>query len=167
MVRGEGLQVLEEGMKTMDPDENEIYKFLGIEQGDGIRTKMVFQRVKEEVSKRVKIIANTELIDTNLIIAINMKVIPVTVYAMNMCRFNVGELKELNQTIKRELRGNKKRWKRETVLENERRKLVWDFEFHLRKITTTRIPNLNLEDKAKKKIWLCKHGKSSTTESLG
>ena len=36
MVRGEGLQVLEEGMKTMDPDENEIYKLLGIEQGDGI-----------------------------------------------------------------------------------------------------------------------------------
>ena len=26
-----GLQVLEERMKTMDPDENEIYKFLGIE----------------------------------------------------------------------------------------------------------------------------------------
>ena len=31
MVRGEGLQVLEETMKTMDSDENEIYKFLGIE----------------------------------------------------------------------------------------------------------------------------------------
>ena len=31
MVREEGLQVLEERMKTMDPDENEIYKFLGIE----------------------------------------------------------------------------------------------------------------------------------------
>ena len=26
MVRGEGLLVLEEKMKTMDPDENEIYK---------------------------------------------------------------------------------------------------------------------------------------------
>ena len=47
-------------------------------------------------------IANTELNDANLIKAINMKVIPV---AMNICRFNVGELKELDQTIKRELRG--------------------------------------------------------------
>ena len=28
MVRGEGLQVLEERMKTTDPDENERYKFL-------------------------------------------------------------------------------------------------------------------------------------------
>ena len=27
MVKGEGLQVLEERMKTMGPDENEIYKF--------------------------------------------------------------------------------------------------------------------------------------------
>ena len=35
MVRGEDLQVLEKRMKTMDPDENEIYKFLGMEQPDG------------------------------------------------------------------------------------------------------------------------------------
>ena len=73
MVRGEDLQVLEERMKTMDPDdENEVYKFLGIEQADGIRTKTVFERVKEEVSKRVKMIANTELNDANLIKAIKM-----------------------------------------------------------------------------------------------
>ena len=30
LVRGEGLQVLEERTKTMDSDENEINKFLGI-----------------------------------------------------------------------------------------------------------------------------------------
>ena len=82
MVRGEGLQVLQERMKPLDPDENEIYKFLGIEQADGIRTKTVFEKVKEEVSKRVKMMANTELNDANLIKAINMKVIPVAVYSM-------------------------------------------------------------------------------------
>ena len=42
-----------------------------------------------------------------------------------------------------------------TVLENERGKLVWDFEFHLRKTTTARRPDLSLEDKAKKNIWIC------------
>ena len=63
----------------------------------------MFERVKEEVPKRVKMIANTEFSDANLIKAVNMKIIPVAVYAMNICRFNVGELKELNQTIKREL----------------------------------------------------------------
>ncbi len=33
-----------------------------------------------------------------------MKVIPVAAYAMNVCKFNMGELKELDQVIKRELR---------------------------------------------------------------
>ena len=72
-------------------------------QADGIRTKMVFERVKEKVSKRVKMIANTKLSDTNLIKAINMTVILVAAYAMNIYRFNVGELKKLDQRIKREL----------------------------------------------------------------
>ena len=38
MVKGEGLQVLQEMMKTMGPDQKEIYKFLGVEQADGIKT---------------------------------------------------------------------------------------------------------------------------------
>ena len=94
MVRGEGLQVLEERMKMMNPDENEIYKFLGIEQAGGIKTKAVYERVKEEVTKRVKMLTKIELNDANLIKAINMKVILVATYAMNVCKFTVAELKE-------------------------------------------------------------------------
>ena len=104
MVSGEGLEVLEERMKVMDPNENEIYKFMGIEQADGIKTKRVLERVKGEVSKRVKMLTNTELNDVNLVCAINTKVIPVAAYPMNVCKFTGGELKELNQVIKRELR---------------------------------------------------------------
>ena len=105
MVKGERPKVLEERMRTNDPDENEIYKFLAMEQADGIQTKKVFKRVKEEVSKRVKMIGNTEHSDANLFKAININVLPVAVYAMNICIFNVGKLKEVDQVIKRELRG--------------------------------------------------------------
>ena len=77
MVRGEGLQVLEERMKTMDPDEMEVYKFLGIEQAEGIKSKIVFERVKNEVKKRVKSLVKTKLNDINLTRAINVIVIPV------------------------------------------------------------------------------------------
>ena len=96
MVRGEGLQVLEEHMDSMDPDKNEIYKFLGIEQADGIKTKRVYERVKHEVTKRVRMLINTELNDINLVCAINAKVIPVAAYPMNVCKFSNGELKELD-----------------------------------------------------------------------
>ena len=39
MVKGEGLQVLNERMKTIDPDENEIYKFLESSKLIGLRRK--------------------------------------------------------------------------------------------------------------------------------
>ena len=53
MVRGEGIAGARrrEGiagarrMESMDPDENETYKFLGTEQADGIKTKRVYKRV--------------------------------------------------------------------------------------------------------------------------
>ena len=106
LVRGEGLQVLEERMESMDPDENEIYKFLGIEQDDGIETKRVYERVKHEVTKRVRMLINTELDDINLVRAINAKVIPVAAYPMNVCKFSNRELKELDQVIKREMRSS-------------------------------------------------------------
>ena len=41
MVKSEGLQVLNERMKTIDPDENEIYMFSGVEQAYGIEKKEV------------------------------------------------------------------------------------------------------------------------------
>ena len=91
-------------MKTMDPDESESYKFLGIEQGDGIRTKAVYKRVMEEVSKRMELLTKTELNDANLIKAINTKVIPAATYVMNVCKFTIAELKELDQIVKKELR---------------------------------------------------------------
>ena len=104
MVRGEGLEVLEERMKTMDPGENEINQFLGIEQANGIKSKKFFERVKDEVNKRVKMLTNTKLNVANLVRAINAKVIPVAAYSINVCKVNGRELKELDQVIKCELR---------------------------------------------------------------
>ena len=56
------------------------------------------------MDRRIKILTNTELNDINLARAINTKVIPVAAYPMNVCKFTGGELKELDQVIKHELR---------------------------------------------------------------
>jgi len=42
-------------------------------------------------------VTNTELNDANLIKAINMKVIPVATYAMNICKFTNVELRALDK----------------------------------------------------------------------
>ena len=97
MVKGEGLEVLHERMKTIDSDENVTYKFLGVEQADGIKTKEVFERIKTEVENRLELLIKTELNDRNLMKAINSKVIPVAAYPMNVCRFSKEELLELDR----------------------------------------------------------------------
>ena len=104
MIKGEGLQVLQERMKALDPTQDEMYRFLGVEQSNGIKAKNVYKRVKEEVTSRMRVLLTSELNDENLIQAINSKVIPVAAYPMNVCKMTKNELNELDQVIKRELR---------------------------------------------------------------
>ena len=100
MVRGEGLPVLEERMKTMDTDENEICKFLGVEQADGMKTKTCLNKLKMKSREEQRCLLN----DANLIRAINEKVISASAYLTNLCQFNKRELMELDQVFKREFR---------------------------------------------------------------
>ena len=104
MIQGEGLQQLQERMVALDPSQDEIYRFLGVEQSNGIKAENVYKRVKEEVTSRMKILLMSELNYENLIQAINSKVIPVAAYPMNICKMTKNELNELDQIIKRELR---------------------------------------------------------------
>ena len=55
-----------------------MYKFLGVEQADGIKTKQVYERIKEEMTKRLKLQMKSEPNDENLIQAIMHQSIPST-----------------------------------------------------------------------------------------
>ena len=106
MISGEGLEVLTERMKALDPSQNEVYKFLGCEQGAKMDVKAILKRVKAEMQKRMDQLIKLELYDKNLIRAINCRVIPVAAYIMNVCNLGKGELEELDMIIKRSLRQN-------------------------------------------------------------
>ena len=51
MVKAEGLDVLAERMKALDPEQNKNYKFLGCEQAEQIDTDAVYKRVKAKCPK--------------------------------------------------------------------------------------------------------------------
>ena len=67
MMKGEGLVVF-------DPEQNEMYKFLGCQNG---HVKRVIERVKREIRKRLELLVGANLNDENLMRAINSRVIPV------------------------------------------------------------------------------------------
>ena len=96
MIKGEGLTVLQARMKIIDPDDNETYKFLGVEQSDRMKNKDVMERMNIKLIRRLKLLTKTELNDKNLITASNSKVIPVAAFTMNICHFTKAELSELD-----------------------------------------------------------------------
>ena len=104
IVKGEGLAVLEERMKALDPEQNEVYKFLGCEQGNKIDVKKVMQRVKKEIAKRLEQLIEVNLNDENLVKAINSRVVPVAGYVMNVCNLGKGDIEELDKIVKTTLR---------------------------------------------------------------
>ena len=57
--------------------------------------------------------------------------------------------------VGKETKWYKENWVRGQVLENSSAKLVWNFEFNLPKTTTSRRPDSVLEDKERRKIWIC------------
>ena len=104
-IKGEGLPVLEEKMKALDPEKNtssldEVYKFLGCEQSDDIDAKKVLERVKKEIKKRTEHLVKLHLNDKNLMKTNNCRVIPVAGYIMNVCVIRKGELEELDKLVK-------------------------------------------------------------------
>ena len=107
MIKGEGLSVIEEKMKALDPDQREIYKFLGCGQAEKIDMERVMARVKAETQKRMNALVQQDLYDKNLIKAINRTVIPVTGYVMNVCTFTKQKLDELDKATKKILRDNR------------------------------------------------------------
>ena len=104
MVKGEGLEVLEERMKCLDPIKYENYKFLGYEQSDSIKKDAILNRIKAEMMNRLNRVLDSKLCDKFMIRAINTHVIPVAAYAMNLCTLSKAEIYELDMLIKKQLR---------------------------------------------------------------
>ena len=96
MVKREGLDVLEERMRALNPHENEVYTILGCEQEDKVDKGKVLERGKREMVKRMESLIHLGLHDNNLVRAVNCRVIPVAGYAMNICRFSKDDLVELD-----------------------------------------------------------------------
>ena len=100
MIKGMGLDILQENMRALDPNENEIYKFLGCQQGDKIDLKRVMERVKKAVRRRAEQVVNRNLNDENLMKVINCRVIPVAGYTKNVCNLRKRDLEELDKSAK-------------------------------------------------------------------
>ena len=87
------MQILQERMKALDPNKNEIYKFLGCKQAERTDMKKVMERLWIQMEQRTGKLQKSGKM-------INCRVIPVAAYMMNVCNFTGKELHQFDKGIK-------------------------------------------------------------------
>ena len=101
MINGERLQILQERMRALDPNEHEIYTFLGWEQAERINMKKVMER--EQGTRKL---VGEGSYDKNLVKAIKCRVIQAADYMVKVRNFTGKLLDQLHKRIKKILREN-------------------------------------------------------------
>ena len=79
-----------------DLEQEGIYKYLGVNEGDGIQHATMKEKVRKEYYRRTRLILNSQLNSANKVTAINTLAIPVVAYSFNIVNWKVSELKKLD-----------------------------------------------------------------------
>ena len=79
-------------------DQNKTYKYLGIDERNGIQHSKMKEKIRKECYRRARAILKTELNSANRIIeGINTLAMPVVQYSFNIINWTLQDLKELTR----------------------------------------------------------------------
>ena len=92
-------------IRELDPEET--YKYLGVNEGDGINHSSMKEKVRKEYYRRIRLVMKTELNSKNRIEAINSLAIPVVQYSFNILNWNLSELQRLDTKTRKLMTSNK------------------------------------------------------------
>ena len=86
-------------IRELDPEET--YKYLGVNEGDGINHASMKERVRKEYYRRVRLLLKTELNSKNRIQAINTLAIPVVQYSFSILNWNISDLQRMDRKTRK------------------------------------------------------------------
>ena len=65
-------------------NQEEAYKYLGVDESDGIQHSTMKEKIRKEYNRRVRLILRTELNGRNKVEAINSLAVPVVQYILGL-----------------------------------------------------------------------------------
>ena len=83
--------VIDMNREIQELEQGKTYKYLGIEESEGIQHQQMKERLKQEYSTRLRMILKSELNGRNKITAIGALAVPVLRYSFGII---TGELKK-------------------------------------------------------------------------
>ena len=84
-----------------DLEQEELYKYLGVNESDGIKHSQMKEKIRKECYRRVRAILKTELNSANRIEAINTLAIPVVTYSFNIINWTLSDIKKIDVKIRK------------------------------------------------------------------
>ena len=77
-------------------EQEGTYKYLGVNEGDGIQHAAMKEKIRKEYCRRTRFILKSELNAINRIEAINILAMPVLTYSFNIINWKLSEIKKLD-----------------------------------------------------------------------
>jgi hypothetical protein len=77
-------------------NQEDTYKYLGVNEGDGIQHSTMKEKIRKEYYRRVRLAIKSELNAANKIEAINTLAVPVVTYSFNIINWQMKEVKKLD-----------------------------------------------------------------------
>ena len=84
-----------------------IYKYLGVDESDGIQHSKMIERIRKEYLRRVRLILRTELNGRIKTEAVNSLAVPVVQYSFGIIDWKILELKKIDTKIRKLLNMHK------------------------------------------------------------
>jgi hypothetical protein len=82
-------------------EQGKTYKYLGIEESEGIQHQQMKDRLKEENNRRLRIILQPELNARNKITAIGALAVPVLRYSVGIINWRLKEIKQIDRKTRK------------------------------------------------------------------
>ena len=101
-VQAEGIQ-LNDNQVIQDLEQSETYKYLGMEEGEGLQHHEMKGKIQKEYKRRVKLVLKSELNARNKIAAINTLAVPVIVYSYGIINWKLDEIQNLDRMTRKQL----------------------------------------------------------------
>ena len=82
-------------------EPGQVYKYLGVDEGNGIQHSTMRERLRREYFRRVKMVLRTELYGRNKVLAINGLALPVLTYSFGVIHWRTTDLQQLDRRTRK------------------------------------------------------------------
>ena len=92
---------LDNDTKIKQLEQEEVYKYLGINEGDGIQHAKMKRKIRLEYYRRIRLVLRTELNSRNKITAVNSLAVPVVQYSFNVINWTLEDIRRLDRKTRK------------------------------------------------------------------